>query len=92
MIKKFLNWLLNWPDCSHTEKDPLHEEAEMTEYQLFEAWAFGWPTPETMYEKMKAWNARHGDKLMLEKHGVPGEDLKKMHVLYVEHKAMTRGR
>lgn len=92
MIKRFFNWLMNWPDCSHSHKDPLHQKAEMTEYQLFEAWAFGWPAPEAMHQKMDAWNERHSDLLILKTTGVPGEDLKKMHLLYIEHKEMTRKR
>lgn len=88
MIKRFLNWLLNWPDCSH--KDPLHEKAEMTETQLFEAWAFGWPPPAPLNERMDAWNERHGDLLLLKTTGIPGHDLKKMSALYDEHRAMVR--
>jgi len=90
MLKKFFSWLLNWPDCDHRENDLLHEKAAMTEHQLFEAWAFGWPVPESMYGKMEAWNARHGEELMLEKNEIPGEDLVKMKILYDKHQTNKR--
>lgn len=92
MIKIFFNWLLNWPDCSHHTKDALHRKAEMTEYQLFEAWAFGWPVPDGLENKMNAWNHRHSNLLVLKPTGVPGDDLIKMKCLYHEHLAIKRKR
>jgi FMN phosphatase YigB (HAD superfamily) len=90
MIKRFFNWLLHWPDRTHLHKDPLHESAEMTEQQLFEAWAYGWPVADDSKDKMKAWNSRHSDLLILNPAGMVQEDLKKMYLLYVEHKKMRR--
>lgn len=90
MIKRFFNWLMNWPDCSHKGNEELPESVEMTDYEMFAAWAYGWPVPASMADKKKAWNSRHGDLLTLQPYGLPGEDIKKMYLLYIEHKSRIR--
>ena len=83
MIKKFFQWLFDWPDRDHHEP-----RGEMTADDLFHAWAFGWPPPKELEGKFSAWNARHSDLLLLDKDGKPSDDLKKMRALYEEHLKM----
>jgi hypothetical protein len=89
VIKRLINWIFNWPDNSHPPEmteDELFLEWALDD--LFLVWAFGYPVPADDYMKMKAWNERHGNLLILEPHGTKSEDAIKMYALYVEYKRL----
>lgn len=69
------------------KKKPKEEKTNATskDWNDFELWAFGSGPFVNTIDMMKSWNTLHGDKLMLDPTGSPGQDVHKMIKLWREH-------